>query len=254
MNVRSHSRKFGSLDRRLGAALCAAMIVAGATFGISWVQKQPCTRMDVRGLSQADSASIFRLAMPTDSFLVSALVADRIRRHPWVRSAAVACYPSGTFHVRIHERTPVLLAIDEAGHAAFFIDPAGFMMPLTMHSMFDVPLISGLRSTYHPIMPVPNPQVLALAKALTQVDSDTERLLSEFMLTPAGITAFATVQRGKTVEIRLGREDIAPRLHRLRAFWDQRVVPHPAQNFEMIDLRFEGQIVTREDPIQHKTP
>ncbi len=233
--------------RHLAPILVVVLTAGAAAYGLRWLQQQPCTRLVTRNMIQTDSASIHRLAMPADSTFKAAIVADRVRRHPWVRWSTATCYPTGALHLNIEERVPVLLVIDEAGHSAHFIDPGGFMMPLTGHSTFDVPLLRGLSEPYHPIKPVSHPEVRALAQALARVEAGTKQLLSEFMVTHAGIALYTvTAANGTPVEVWLGREDFALRLQRFRFFWEQHMVRHPWQSFDLIDLRFKGQIVTRE--------
>ncbi len=223
------------------------MLVGGAAYSFHWMQHRTCTQLNIRGMSQADSASIARLAMPTDLTMEAAIVADRVRRHPWVRWSTATCYPSSVLHVRIEERAPVLLVVDETGRGTHFIDPAGFMMPVTARSTFDVPILRNLSEPYHPVKPLEHPAVRSLAQDLAQVDAGTERLLSEFILTPKGLKLYtAPAPAGAPVEVWLGHQGFASRLQWFRSFWDQHVAAHPTQTFHMIDLRFEGQIVTRE--------
>ncbi len=229
------------------ASIVVIMLVGGAAYGIHWMQHRTCIQLDIRGMSQADSASIARLAMPTDFTMEAAIVADRVRRHPWVRWSSATCFPSSVLQVSIEERAPVLLVIDETGRGTHFIDPAGFMMPVTERSTFDVPILRNLSEPYHPVKPVEHAAVRSLAQDLARLDAGTERLLSEFILTPKGLKLYtAPVHDGAPVEVWLGHQDFASRLQWFRSFWDQHIAAHPTQTFHMIDLRFEGQIVTRE--------
>ena len=236
MKVRSHS----PWTRRIAVA---AMTVAavGLLYGAYRVLDRPCTRLDLRGVSQADTTSVLRLAMLADSTLEASIVADRVRRHPWVRWSRATCYPNRVLQLSIEERVPVLLVVDEAGAATHFIDSAGFMMPVTGQSRFDVPLLRDFREPYHPIRPVAHPQVRMLAQHLMRLDAGTERLLSEFRVTPQGMKLYTVPARsGEPVEVWLGRSDFDLRLQWLRSFWNQRVESHPGRIFHMIDVRFEG--------------
>lgn len=235
--------------KRLIVVLLKFGMPLGLLCVVIWMLGRPCTVLDIRGMSQADSTSIMRLAMPADSAADAALVADRVRRHPWVRWSTATCYPSRVMQLSLEERIPVLLVIDAAGAPAHFIDPAGFMMPVTPRSTFDVPLLRNFDEPYHPLRPVEHPQVRTLAQALTRLDAGTERLVSEFVVTPSGLTAYTVPADSRgPVEVWLGRREYAPRLQWLRSFWDQRVASEPEQTIYMIDLRFRGQIVTREEP------
>jgi len=230
------------------------VLAAGAAmYGLYWMQEQPCTRIDIRGLHMADSAEVYALTIPTGSAYQADIVADRVRRHPWIRSSTATCYPNGLLQVDVEERTPVMLVVDATGRSTYFVDPVGFMMPATGGHVFDVPLLRNYAGSYHPIQLVGHAGIRALAQALAQLDTDTERLFSEFAVTPEGITLHTVpTEEGRSVEVRLGREGYGSRFRRFRAFWDQRVRTSPDRVFEWIDLRFDGQIVTREAPIEHK--
>ncbi len=186
--------------------------------------------------------------MVADSAMEARIVADRVRRHPWIRWSSASCLPNRVLHLRIEERTPVLLVIDRDGAGSHFLDPAGFMMPAAGRSRFDVPLLRNFDEAYHPVRPVHSPMVRVLAQALATLDSNTERLLSEFAVTPQGLTLVTVPpQDGISRQVVLGRGDFAPSLKRFRAFWDQSVITLPTDTVVAIDLRFEGQIITGAD-------
>ena len=95
--------------------IAVVMVAALVTLAMRWAGVQPCHRIDLRGMQQADTASLMRLAHPADSSLSAKVIADRVRRHPWVRWSTATCYPTGRLVVRVEERIPVLLAVDEEG-------------------------------------------------------------------------------------------------------------------------------------------
>ena len=228
--------------------IVAVILTSGiGAYSFYWVKEEPCTRVEVRGLSAADTSEVLALAFPTNGVYKADLVADRIRRHPWVFWSAATCYPNGLLDVEVKERIPVLMVVDSEGRASHFMDSGGFMMPAREGQVFDVPLLRDQADTYHPVHPVEDPEIRALAGALAITDKETERLFSEFTVTPRGITLYTQpALTGESLEVWLGREQYATRFERFRAFWDQRVVAGAPRTYEWIDLRFEGQVVTSE--------
>ena len=140
------------------------------------------------------------------------------------------------------------LVMDARGRAAHYVDRSGFAMPLASAAVYDLLLIRGLRERYHPVRRLQNKPVRAFLDAFARLDAETNALVSELDVAPRGdlrLRTTPTDARG-SFHVWLGRDDFDEKLNRLRAFWQQAVLPQPDKNFSVIDLRFDGQIVTRE--------
>ena len=94
------------------------------------------------------------------------------------------------------------------------------------------------------------PEVRALLAALAGLDPGTEALIAEVDLRASGEVWIHTTPAGEqgSIPVRLGQDAFAPKLARLRAFWRQGVLPRSDKRFHLIDLRFDSQIITREQP------
>jgi len=232
--------------------IAASAFLAIALLGWRGVTRIPVRSVVVHGAERASEADLLALGrVPIDSALYElsgTIVADRVRRHPWVEDATVSRLPTGTVSIRITEREPVLLALSTRGEPEYFIDASGHRMPWTSGGPWRVPVLTGLQERYHPVVPVRNAAVRALAAALSDLDRDVDALLSEFHVdADGGLSLRTTVTpAGQTVQVRLGRAEPAGRLARLRAFWDQVVLARPDARFSWVDLRFDSQIVTSE--------
>lgn len=234
--------------RRLGLVALAAGLVAAWV----WQRTLPLERVTVVGAVHADAAEVAALtqAEPDSVALFSlspALMADRAQRHPWVRAAHVRRLPTGTLRVRVEERVPVALAIDGGGRPAYFLDAEGFRMPLqaAAPAVYDVPVLRG-GPDYHPVQPVESAALRDLLAALAHADEQTAALVSEVEWGRAP-TLWTTPAGGHgSVPVRLAHADPDDQLRRLRAFWDQAVLPRPDIRFDLVDLRFHDQVVTRE--------
>jgi cell division protein FtsQ len=244
-------------DRRRRLLRGLGLVVLVLALGAAWVwgRTLPLERVDIVGAVHADAAAVADLVgFEPDSvalFSISpALVADRAQRHPWVRAAHVRRLPTGTLRVRVEEREPVALALGADGRPAYFLDADGFRMPLgaAAPAVYDVPVLRG-GPDYHPVQPVESAALRDLLAALAHADAQTAALVSEVEW-GASPTLWTTPAGGHgSVPVRLAHADPDEQLRRLRAFWDQSVLPRPGTRFRLVDLRFRGQVVTQEgDP------
>ncbi len=240
------------LLRRLAAAV--GVVLLGAAW--VWQRTLPLAAVDVVGATYADAGAVIALteAQPDSVALFSlspALMADRAQRHPWVRTASVRRLPTGTLRVAVEEREPVALVLVD-GEPDHFFDAEGYAMPIRAAApvVVDVPLLTGQVPTAPDGEPVENRSLRELLRALADADDATDALVSEIDWQPGRLTLWTTPAGGHgAIPVRLGRTGYANQLTRLRAFWDQSVLPRPAALFRQVDLRFDGQVVTHEgDP------
>jgi cell division protein FtsQ len=258
----------------LAVGLCAALGV----YGWLWQRDVPLLGVEVSGALMAPPAELEALAaLPepdpatadtaagTEAFvplfdLDPVLLADRVRRHPWVEDADVRRWPTGTLELAVTERVPVALAIGRDGRAAYYLDGAGHQMPVpprpegTAPVAYDVPLVRGHLPTFRPTLPVEDEPLLALLATLAQLpdtDPAADALVSELRRErDGGFTLLTSPAAGHgPVEVVLGTggpSGFGEQLARLTAFYAQAVRPQPERRFAQIDLRFHDQIVTRE--------
>lgn len=241
----------GRLLRGVVTVVVLAALGTLGTFGWQWLSTLPCQRIELAGLQRADSTALMELARVDTSMLLididPAMVADRVRRHPWVRTASATRFPTGTLRITVQEQVPVVLVLDRRGRPAHYLDRAGFAMPLADGALYDVPLLRGLTERYHPVRRLQDERVRDLLALFAGLDAETDALVSELELTSSGVHLYTTPVGGRgSLEVQLGRAGFAEKLKRLRAFWHQAVLPQPDKPFHVIDLRFDGQIVTRD--------
>ncbi len=238
-----------------GLLALGAVFALGALglLGWQWLSALRVERIDVSGARHAPERALLELArVDTGQVMLDvdpALVADRVRRHPWVAAARATRLPTGTLAIRVQERVTVLLVLDAKGRPAHYLDRDGFAMPLTPDAAYDVPLLRGFGEAYHPVRRVQDPAVRDLLVALAEADDDTDALASELEREPSGEIVLHTTPAGArgSILVRLGRDDMGRKLARLRAFWQQAVLTQPEKAFTSIDLRFDSQVVTQED-------
>ncbi|MEP0547123.1 MAG: FtsQ-type POTRA domain-containing protein [Rhodothermales bacterium] len=238
--------------RRIVVLLGLGAVVALGVVGWRWQATVPVRAVTVSGAVHADTSAVLDLAaVPDSAFLFSLdpeILADRVRRHPWVAEASVTRWMTGTLAVDVTERVPVALVLDGAGRPSYFFDAAGFMMPLAAGAAYDVPLFQGRFPAYQPTQPVEDAAVLDLLAVLAAVPDATDALVSSVERAADGSFTLATAPTpgGASIPVALGRSGFAEKLGQLQAFWDQAVLPRPDTPVRRIDLRFDGQIVTSE--------
>lgn len=225
-------------------ALCSAALL--------WLENVRLTRIEIVGARQADPESLRRLAAVDSGAVLfdldPALIADRVARHPWVRTASVMRWPTGTLRIVVEERMPVVLQMSKDGRPVGYLDAEGYGLPLGQGPAVDVPLLYGVRVPAHPMRPLKDEPVQMLLFALASLKEPERALISEIVRLPNGeFWLYTTPAAGqRSIPVRLGTEDFRQRLHRLVAFWHQAVLTQPNKTFSLIDLRFANQIVVRE--------
>jgi cell division protein FtsQ len=231
------------------AALAA---VAGGVYLKETIQVRTVA---VSGTEHTDSDAIRKLAAIDSATVLfdidPAEVAERVGANPWVEHATVRRVPTGTLSIRIQERVPVALALDADGAPAFLLDRNAYPMPLVDHRVYDLPLVRGVPLIFSASRPIPHEGLRHLLAALAGIPDAVEVLVSEIVLDADGNVVVVTPPGPdlRIVRVHLGREgDFADRLHRMHAFWHAAVLTQPEKTFQSIDLRFDGQIVTRERP------
>ncbi len=245
------TKKRGRLNKVLFLIALASFAAVGL-LGWNWLNGLVCRTVQVSGHVEADASEVVAAArVDTGSVLFDIdpkLIEDRVRRLPWVKSADVTRRPPGTLSIRIEERVPVVLAIAGDGTPSAFLDADGYAMPITERSSFDLPLLIGVNLPTNPNEAVDSRAVRELLRSVAAMPPETDLLISSFIVEAGGQIALRSVPiNGQgSLTVRLGRRHFDVKLARMRAFWDQAVVTRPDRKYDLIDLRFDSQIVTRE--------
>ncbi|MEX1054583.1 MAG: FtsQ-type POTRA domain-containing protein, partial [Rhodothermales bacterium] len=117
--------------------------------GWNWLNGLVCEEIVISGNRHAAREEVLAIARVDTGIrlfgIESALIEDRVRRHPWVHSVEIVRLPPSTLSIEIEEREPVLLAIDADGIPSVYLDEAGFMMPVASGDAYDVPLLQKAR-------------------------------------------------------------------------------------------------------------
>ena len=242
--------------RLAGVALLVAGVGALGVLGWRWRASATVDRVAVTGTQHAPPDSVRRLArVDSGAVMVGVdptLVADRVTRHPWVKNATVTPHWTyGTLTVAVTERTPAALAVDRLGGPAYYLDRAGYAMPLPDSAGYDVPIVRGLDADAPWTRPDSAHSPSSLRRVLAALpDAGVADLVAEIEVRRDESVQLTTAPVGShdAIPVRLGAGDVSKKLRTLRAFARQVLARRTDGPIEHIDLRFGGQIVTREQP------
>jgi len=170
-------------------------------------------------------------------------IMNRFEQINYVKQADISVDPSGGLMIDITERQPIALLAD--GNKKIYVDRHGVRLPLILGKNVDVPILYGFRAS--PLRDTLN--------------SDAFKKVSDFLMTArnknvsnATISEVAWTQKEGVVALTnqngvklvFGKGDFATRLRNWEAFYGEVVKQKGIEAMRSIDLRFEGQIVTRE--------
>ena len=253
--TRNQAATFGRRVLRFaGIALLVAGVGALGFLGWQWRSSATVERVAVTGAQHAPPDSLRRLARVDSGAVMTevepTLVVDRVTRHPWVESATVTPHwMYGTLTIAVTERTPAALAVDEQGRPAYYLDRAGHAMPLPDSAGYDVPLVRGLDAE----TPWTRPDTIQAPASLRRMlaalpTSDVADLVAEIEVRFDDAVRLVTTPIGNhdAISVRLGTGNVSKKLRTLHAFAQQVLAAPSEATIEQIDLRFDGQVVTRE--------
>lgn len=232
-------------------ALLGVLAVLGLV-GWYWTSNVTVGRVAVDGTDRAETDEIRELAAVEPGTrlygLDAAAVSERVRSHPWVREVDVDRIPTGLLQIEITERAPAGLVIDGAGRPAYYLDDRAHAMPLVGEPVADLPLVRGLPPSIEAYDYRARTDLGALLGTLAARGSAHPLVSAVRLGGPDGpVAEVGPDPSGRSVDVVLGRGSYSEKLTRLEAFWTQRV-QGADRTFRRIDLRFDGQVVARQDP------
>ncbi len=228
----------------IGALLLAA-IIAGYYFNRATIVKE----VEVTGNTFTPAEKVIKQAAvplntPPDSLPYLRIIKD-VETLPYVKEATVQVVPPKTLLIRVSERKPVGVLADQ-GNQPYF-DANGIVLPRVTGKAVNVPLVYGLRHTA--------PGDTLKGKAATEVTAFLQAALdhqfASLTLSEVGYdsdTGVIALSQDNGVKLLFGHNDFDRALRNWEAFYQQ-VVPHKGMNkLASVDLRFVGQVVTKDAP------
>jgi len=214
----------------------------------SWSRHLEVSKVTIHGTNYIDQDEILHLIALEKGVLFEDIdlreIQERVKRHPYVRSVTVNRDFPSMIRVTVRERKPEAVLL---GSRMALIDDENIVLPMRYgETVRDAAVVSGSFAIPQTGDTLQNDGVnlaLQVFRATKSADEMLHHLFSEMhVLDDSGVVAYTT---DGGVPVILGRDITAKKLIGFREFWLQEVVPVGADQIVSIDLRFDGQIVTR---------
>jgi cell division septal protein FtsQ len=226
-----------------GAVLVLGLAVAA---GLYWSSTMTVQQVQFSGNHFVADSELQKIEVPTGMSPDSMNFGDirkRFEEMPYVKQADISIEPGGNLMINISERQPMALLAD--GSTKIYVDRDGLRLPKVLGKTVDVPILYGFSA--QPMGDTLQSKAFkTIADFLTTVHSKdvSNATISEVAWTQNEGVVALTNQNG--VKLIFGTGDFATRLRNWEAFYGEVVKQKGIEAMRSIDLRFEGQIVTRE--------
>ncbi len=214
----------------------------------SWKKDLRVRVVTVVGLNIVPASDIVSLAGITKGqklFAVDlATVRRNVQQHPYVRYASVERDAPDRIIITIDEREPVAAVMADK---MVYLDSEATVLPaVRSDQVFDLPVITGGVPASAPGKRIASQAVreaLDLLVMARKCGEETYRRISEIHVEDQREMLVYTAEYG--IPVIMGHGDIAEKLVKLDAFWDQVIGTRGPQGLQYVDLRFQDQVVAR---------
>ena len=247
--------KKASIWKKVFAVLFLTGLMVGGYSGWKWLNTVKLVSVQMQGLvnsSEGEIRELIRVDTGMVLFDIDAdVLEDRIRRHPWIMEAFVSRLPTGMLDIRVIERHPVVQVLTSEGELHHYLDRNGFWLPMTKSNWYPVPILTGNLETFNPVMPLTDEVVREMLFELPEISPNADVLISELERVESGFKVRTTpTGLHESIPVWMGSSDFRSRFQLLQAFWEQEVSLRQDLEFASIDLRFNSQVVTKQQPRQ----
>ncbi len=238
---------------RAAGLVMALLLIAtvGAALGASlWTRDLVMKEVRVGGNRIVSSGEILALAaIPKNQRLFEVDLNNarkRVLTNQFFRAVSVNRDVPDRISVTVDERVPIAAI---AGERTLYIDADRMIMPPARSEfIFDLPVLTGAlpQSECVPGKRVTSElfvEALQIVSVAQKISEELGRLISEVHVDAGENIELYTSESG--VPVLFGRGDVAGKMAKLDAFWNEFVHERGAQELQYIDLRFEDQVVVR---------
>ena len=172
-------------------------------------------------------------------------IRNRFEELPYVKQADISIKPNGTINIGITERQPAALLADNK--KKIYIDSEGIKLPIVPGKTVDVPILYGFSAT--PMEDTLKGEAFkTVSDFLTAVRDNNvaDATISEIAWSSSN-DGIVTLTNQNGVKLIFGKGNFDIRLRNWEAFYGEVIKQKGIEKMRSVDLRFEGQIVTREN-------
>lgn len=242
-NSNTDSKTLNPLPWITGVLLVLGLAVVG---GLYWNRTGTIDEVQYTGFDYTSEEQLRQVEVPTgvhpDSVDFVAIMKE-FEKIPYVKYARINASPGGTVTINITERTPIAMLINGSRRA--YVDADGIRLPQVLGKTPDVPLLYGFiaRPIGDTLKSKAFEQTSAFLQELLQRKASDATISEIAWNTDQGIVALTHENAAKVI---FGKGEYSDRLRNWEAFYREVVRKKGIENIQTVDLRFKGQIVTRE--------
>lgn len=165
-----------------------------------------------------------------------------LETNPWIRDAELYFDTKNVLHVSVSERLPVARVFTTSG-ASFYIDSAGYQMPLLETYSAKLPVVTGFPAAKR--LNAADSSLLQQTRAVIQAVSGNSfwnAQVGQIDITPEGKFELIPVVGNHVIKLGTGT-DVTEKLERLFIFYKQVLPKAGFAKYSALDLQFDGQVV-----------
>ncbi|MDZ7695181.1 MAG: cell division protein FtsQ/DivIB [Balneolaceae bacterium] len=243
-NIGTASGGFNVLPWITGALLVLGVAVLA---GLYWnrnvvIQQVRYTGHNFTAEQQLVSSADVPTGISPDSVDFMSII-NRLETIPHIKQAAINVEPSRDLTIEITERQPI--AILANGNSRIYVDQDGIRLPIKLGRKVDVPIVYGFKTG--PMSDTLQSEAWQQTQSfLMEVNSSSfnHATISEIAWTQSeGLVALSHENGVKLV---FGKGEFSKKFRNWKAFYSEVISTKGIKKLRSVDLRFEGQIVTRE--------
>lgn len=243
-NIHTEPQKLNPIPWIAGAVLVLGLAVLG---GIYWNSTGTVEDVRFEGFRYVNEKELknkveIPLGMHPDSLDIPGII-RKYEEIDYVKRADIRMQPGGTMTVHITERKPLALLINGSRRA--YVDADGIRLPQVPGEAPDVPLLYGFST--QPLSDTLQSNAFKMISGFLQELNQrpvSDATISEIVWDDGEGVVALTNENG--VKLTFGRGEFDTRLRNWEAFYAQVVRQKGINQITSVDLRFKGQIVTRE--------
>ncbi len=226
------------------------LFIAGAAIiwvlALRWQHNRIVNRVSVVGTSLLRQQEILDMVKLPGTRAIRDIktneIEERLKKHPFIKSASVFLGASDALTVTIEERKPIALAVSKGRQ--YYVDAEGRLLPYRLTEVvLDLPVISGLGRNSLDSMRLA--AVIGTMLTLKQQNKHLYQTLSEIDIQSTGDMTLHFTE--SPVPIRFGSEDgKEQKIERIAAFLHHAGQTHTKlKQLAYVDVRWENQVVVR---------
>jgi len=167
---------------------------------------------------------------------------QQVENLPYVKRAHLNMGANGTLQVSVEERQPIGMC--SSGSRKFYFDSEGILLPVVQGKSVNVPVVYGFNgvSAGDTLQGSNFNTIRSFMNTLQKNDLAYSTISEIAFVEDKGLVA---ITQGKRIRLVFGESNFTRKVNYWETFYDKVAVNNPLSSINEIDLRYEGQIITR---------